>query len=265
MKKKFIETLLATAILATGFIASVEAKPEHEHAHGIVKVFKKLDLTREQRQQVRSIMRDAMPNDATRQSKLEHRRTDWLNLLQDGPLDQQARRELVKERVEERIEMGLKMAQAKHEIWLMLDAAQKQKLAELAFPDKDSNDKKHAKKLFKGLSLNNEQKAKISSLTAERKALAEEHHTVRMSFKEQEKALIRSESFNSESWLALANSFRDDFVKQGEAMLQLRDETFATLNEDQQVEFVNKVLSKQKNIEQNMRRVKKNLERRHQG
>ncbi|WP_375738363.1 Spy/CpxP family protein refolding chaperone [Pseudomonas boanensis] len=58
--RKTLTALLLAAALPTVAMAMPEGGPRHEHGYGGARMFKELDLTREQRQEIGKLMREQM-------------------------------------------------------------------------------------------------------------------------------------------------------------------------------------------------------------
>lgn len=261
MKKTLISAVLSATLMTTSL--AVVAKPNGNAGFPGIEVLKELDLSREQRSDIRDIVKTSGPRKGERKARFNARRTDLLNLLQNGPLSDDALEQKVQTRVENMLSKHSEMAQMRHQIWQVLDESQQAQLSEM-----DTVERKRRGKMPKpdltALNLTEAQQLALEELKAKRETLHAEGKALRESFRSEELALVRQSTFDQAQWQALAQSYKPQMIEHGIAMGALHSAFFNTLDEEQQVAFVNQVLDKQQSRWAKMKeRTKRRSDRQH--
>ncbi|WP_051333313.1 Spy/CpxP family protein refolding chaperone [Aliagarivorans marinus] len=129
---------ITTAVLALSLVVpSAFAAGGQERGHGpAMKVFKQLDLSAEQKQQIRDIMQANRPADReqAKQQRSEMRdaqRAQRLALMDAEQFDSEAAQSLIKQRQARQAERELRMLEIQHQIYQVLDDEQQQKFQQL--------------------------------------------------------------------------------------------------------------------------------------
>ncbi len=137
MKKKILSTLLTTGLLVT--VGSALADDRHgcknskfgKHGRLHFRMYKKLDLTDQQRQQIKAIFKEIRPKNKSerfeeRQSHMQARR----NLIQSDTLDEVVLNRLADKVAEQVKTRFVSRVKAEHKIWLLLTPEQRNNLIE---------------------------------------------------------------------------------------------------------------------------------------
>lgn len=135
MKKKILSTLLATGLLMTAGTAVAggkDCKNGHFGQHkGGMRIYKKLDLNKDQKQQIKAIFKAMRPDHKSdefkkRQEHMQARK----EVIQSDTLDETALNNLANEMAEKVKQRFIQRAKAEHKIWLLLTPEQREKLLE---------------------------------------------------------------------------------------------------------------------------------------
>lgn len=128
MKKLILTTIMATGLLTSTAFADGHGKNEHfgKGHRGAPKIYKKLDLSDSQKQQIKAIFKEVRmagtpkENVAKRQQMMQQRQS----LIEAVTLDKAALEQLANQRGEDAKMRFVKMTEAEHKAWQLLTPEQ---------------------------------------------------------------------------------------------------------------------------------------------
>lgn len=234
MKKPIIAII--AGILAVISVAT--AGPMMGHRGDMMDVLRGLDLTREQKQDIRNLMRehreDAILSDIPCPEKHQFG-TDAASVD-----EAELREELTAQATALKAKQFARAA-LRHDIYQLLTSAQRNALEQQDISHqkrlakkRDRDGESRLPRAFAVLSLTEAQKEALRSLQASFKAESAQHRKLMKTFREKEKALIRSDNFSEAAWHALAESYQQDFINARVAHAKHKASMMAVLDENQQ-------------------------------
>ena len=241
---KLLKSLLATSIVAgsVGLMvmsASAYAHEQeyHHRAHQIKRMLRGLDLTVEQRQDIKQIMRQTKEDVKLYREDAKLARQDIKSLVQQGSWDAQAAEDAIDASAELKAKMGLQRAETKHQIWSLLTAEQQEKwvnrMEKRASKEFREFNPERQERFFERLDFTEEQIAEATQIREQKQQSAAELREKRKAFKQAEFEIITADEFSEEAWLALHAQYADDF-KQGQLIaLETRNQMFNLMTPEQ--------------------------------
>ncbi len=132
MKNKLIATLLATGIAVTTGAAFAGENCQNggfgKHGGMPIKMYKHLDLTKQQDQQIKEILEKARPNKAEHRANRQAHMQAMQQLIQSENLDENALNQLAEQTAEQVKQRFIKRVKTQHQIWQILTPEQRQKV-----------------------------------------------------------------------------------------------------------------------------------------
>lgn len=233
MKKPIIAII--AGVLAVSSVAT--AGPMKGHQGDMMDVLRGLDLTREQKQDIRYLMREHWENAILSDIPgPEEQRfgTDGANI------DEAELREALTAQATALKATQFERAALRHDVYLLLTSAQRNALEQQdisrqeKFAQKRERPAKHRlPRAFSALSLTDAQEEQLLTLQEAFSTESEQHRALMKTFREKEKALIRSDNFSEATWHALAESYQQDFIDARVAHIKHKANMMAVLDEDQ--------------------------------
>lgn len=209
------------------------------------KVLKALDveLSKEQKLEIRAIAQQTRENNSVYGGEKQEIRLQMRDLMNMPVWDAQFAREIISSQMENGQQLKLNQAQAKHAIYQVLSDEQKQALAENAEQkgkrkgeNKGKGKKRQAKmeaRLVKALSLTDEQQATWAQNKESGKVLKESFRSVMQDHRAQVKQVIQADSFDTDAFLALQDSFSETLLEHRVQMAEIKYASFAALTPEQ--------------------------------
>ena len=241
MKKQIIVSVIG-ALLISG---AAFAKPGHDGPRPgqenpvrmVMKDLKRLELTDEQRTEVRAIM------DSLRAQNKETREARKAEKPPQKPRFDSAEQasEFATARFANSQTQRLAMAHARHDIYQLLTDAQRQTLqdkqekrAQRGEHRGDNDDKTHLPRVFKKLALSEEQHTAITAIMEASKEQRDAIMAQTKTLRDQEQALIQSDSFDEAAWLALSEKMQAVIAQGAAARFDTHQQITAQLSAEQQ-------------------------------
>ncbi len=134
MKNKLIATLIATGMaVTTGAAFAGENCPKGgfgKHGGMHARMYKNLDLTKQQDQQIKEILEKARPNKAEHRGNRQAHFQAKHQLIQSANLDEDKLNQLAEQTAEQVKQRFIKRVKTQHQIWQILTPEQRQKVIE---------------------------------------------------------------------------------------------------------------------------------------
>ncbi len=132
MKNKLITILLATGLAVTTGAAFAGENCQNggfgKHGGMPMKMYKHLDLTKQQDQQLKEILEKARPNKAEHRANRQAHMQARQQLIQSENLDENALNQLAEQTAEQVKQRFIKRVKTQHQIWQILTPEQRQEV-----------------------------------------------------------------------------------------------------------------------------------------
>ena len=262
LKLKTLISPLALA-LSLAISAPILAKAEHGRDHDknqVRHMMAKLDLSQEQRQDVKQILKQSRADADLVAEDNKQARSDLMNLIHTASWDETAVVTALQQNQQTKASLGLKKASTMHQIWLVLSDEQKAKFAKLADNKPDGKrgkkedkanlkDKTHShersrsegRNHFKQLALTDEQKSAIKEIKQHAKTQVEQSKEQQKAYRQAERALIANTTFNDTAYQALQAEYQDEHLQHALVMAKTRHDIWNLLRAEQQAKALAKM------------------------
>lgn len=261
MKKKILSALSIVCIgltLSTHVLADRDAQSRHDFKRLMlsdVRLFKKLSLSDEQRDQLKEIVKQTKQDNSVFAGEKDEIRQQMQDLMKLSSWDEVTARAIIQSQIQQSSQIELNRAKAKHAMYQVLNAEQQLELANLRdnVREKRANkqDKLDAKKnrknkrITKALDLTPEQVTQWNDLRAQAKEKLSVNKDAAQAHKQAIRSIIQATSFDESAWLALQASFEEQRIEKRLIMAKLMFDNLAMLD-DQQKNKLNKIVKKMK-------------------
>lgn len=214
------------------FVSSSIAKPgQHQDLR---KVLNQLELTTEQRQDVRQLMREGRDEKRLFRQDIRDVAQQLRTQIQSEDFDQTAVKTVLQQKSDLMTQLALTRAVKKHQVWQLLSEPQKAKFNDIVAQRQDRQSRKSSKPGFRKLGLSDEQKAKIEQIKAENAEVKAAAKAQRKALKEAQRTLIQAEEFDQEAWQTLLTEYQPQLIENGIIRAQTRHQIWSLLTEEQQ-------------------------------
>ena len=240
-------------------MAEAEHGPKHDK-NPLEHLLAKLELSQEQRQDVRQILRQNRADAELVAQDNKQARSDLMNLINTASWDEAAVETALLQDQQTKASRDLAKATTMQQIWLLLSDEQKTTFAQL--PD-NKPDGKRAKKEdkanlkdsaqgeernrhegedpFQQLALTDEQNTAIKAIKQQAKTQHEENKERQMAYRQAEQVLIASATFNDSAYLALQAEYQDEHLQDALVMAKTRHDIWNVLSAEQQAKALEKM------------------------
>ncbi|MCC2607821.1 Spy/CpxP family protein refolding chaperone [Planctobacterium marinum] len=241
--RKFVTTVVGVSVLATG-LAFAHEKGEHDR-HGPRKemrqFFKQLDLEREQKQAIRSVMHDAKDTMSLYREDMKKLQEEALNLIDSGNVTQESIASLLAQYETTLTAMAVAKADKKYAVYQVLTEAQREK-AEALMADKSPRRGKgdpqtRFERLADKLALSDEQKAQVEPLLEQAQASKTALREQVQGFREELKSWMQEGSYSSDKVSALFSASFPEFQASFYAVVADHQQVYQLLTEEQQAKL----------------------------
>ena len=220
-----LSTMLATSVLA------------HHHqgpGGGLKKIMKQLDLTVEQRQDIRQIMRQGRQDHLLFRADMRDIGQQMRAQIQTDDFNEQAVQELLTERSSFGADLALDRAMRRHQVWQLLSDEQQAEFERLT-SDKEPKQRHEAglKRLEK-LNLSDEQSAQIQQIRDQNASLREDTLAQMKAFRNAQAELIKAQEFDQEAWRSLFDQQVSKRIEVGVTRAKVRNQIWNLLTDEQQ-------------------------------
>lgn len=242
MKKVILATLIGTAM----FSLTVNAHPQKGPMGGpqaeVIRLFKELDLTKAQRQDIRQALKEFRTDSEAMVAPEDVPDDSLRTILTTTPLDEAALKAAITEKVEAATPQRLRVAQLRNRIYNLLTDAQKTELASLqeareakreARAEKGPRPEREGRMPFDMLDLSDEQSQTIAQLRDAQKAQMEANRSTMEAFRSEEQALIQQSSLDETKWQALVAKYQGTMITAGVERAKTRAAIMAVLTDEQ--------------------------------
>ncbi len=242
MKKVILAALIGSAM----FSVTVNAHPQRGPMGGpqaeVIRLFKELDLTKTQRQDIRQALKEFHSENEAMAAPEGAPDDSLRTILTTTPLDEAALTAAITEKVEAATPQRLRVAQLRNRIYNLLTDAQKTELASLqearkakreARAEKGPRPEREGRMPFDMLDLSDEQTQTIAQLRDAQKAQMEANRSSMEAFRSEEQALIQQSSLDETKWLALVAKYQDNRIAAGVERAKARAAIMAILTDEQ--------------------------------
>ena len=238
-KSLFTKTLVASCIGLAAVSASLQAQDLgfNKSGHQIKRMLRGLDLTTEQRQAVKQIIRETRQEARLYKEDAKQARQEVKSIVQQPDFDVQAAESAIAASSVLKMQMGLNRAETKHAIWSLLTPDQQQQWqerfeAKANKEPREFNQERQAK-LFERLDFTDEQIEQAMQIRQQAFADSQALREKRQAFKQAEFTIITADEFSADAWQALHAQYVEDF-NQGQLMaLETRNQLFNIMTEEQ--------------------------------
>ncbi|MBS9779884.1 MAG: Spy/CpxP family protein refolding chaperone [Moraxellaceae bacterium] len=147
MKNKLIATVLATGMAMTTGTAFAGGQQGHKNAqfgkhggmHMQMRIYKKIGLTKQQKQQIKAILEKEKPNRAEMRKQRKAHRQAQQQLIQSATLNEYELNKLAEQTAQQVKQRFIKRIRLQNQIWQILTPEQRQKVIK-------RQNKKHGKR-----------------------------------------------------------------------------------------------------------------------
>ncbi len=250
MKKLVIASMLAATV---SLVATVDARPHHNMGKPhpmemMVDSLRGLSLTEAQLNKVKVLIEEFKAE----HKPSERERKPTIEAILG--MDEAAFYAMIEENVEAKAEHWLALAQLRHEFYTLLTDEQK---AQLSVREANRENRRHHRgerrdsrdgdhmarrsnrhtEMFRGLDMTEEQKAQITSLNDNFRQSAKAHEGMIHTFRDEERALVRSDVFSTEAWQTLASNYESQWIDLAVAKAMHKQSLLKVLTTEQLAEL----------------------------
>ena len=247
LNRRFNKILAPLAVsLSLAFAPTAFAdKDHHSHKNEMKQLFKQLDLTKTQSQDVRQLMKQGHEDQGVYRQDMREISQRLTALIHNSAWDQQAVENVLLQRMNLLSQIGLQQASKKSQVWQLLTPQQQAEFVQLTEQVKGKGKNKEGKrqkssKFLETLDLSDDQTAKIDLIKADSKAHSTKSKALRQEFRLAQQTLIRSGSLSESDWQALTLNYKDDMLAMELAKAQNRHNIWNILNAEQQTQVMEK-------------------------
>ena len=240
--KKQISTIIAIACFSLATIPAAMAKHDHQGQRGELRIFKGLDLSSQQKQDIKTLMKQTRSDNSVFAAERETFRAQLDVLMSMPTWDATLATQLIKQQMVSKQQVQLNKVKSKHAAFLLLSNEQQAELLEKMADKKDRKAKKDKKRgknkrMAKRLDLSDEQKEAIKAIKAASKAQFELVRADMKNYKDAEDALVLSESFDEAAWISLNDSHADTFMTAQLAKMKAKYDEYNVLSAEQKLKL----------------------------
>lgn len=225
----------AIALIALLSVGSISAAPQKEGRNGLKPLLKQLDLTEEQRQDLRQMMKE---NKAEMELVGQERgafRQQLMLLIHTDTFDQTAVQALLENNQQSRAQKRLQKAQNQHKLFHSLTENQQDKFVSLLVNTKGNSRGNRNNKMFKRLGLSDQQKASIKQIKVSYKATKESAKETLRARRQAEFNLIKADLFDTNAWQTLQNQYQQSVLQIALKKAEMRNQVWNQLSDEQQL------------------------------
>ncbi len=241
MKKILLAAAIGSILFAS---AGVYAQPSGKHE--IISMFKQLDLSRSQKQEVRAIMQQLREDNSLYAADKSEIKLQIDSLFALDTWDSALANDIIDMQILSSTQTALNIAIAKHQAFQVLTDEQKTVLSEKTpSTDKQKSALKKIAKLSRRLNLSETQDAELESLMEKQIADISAFESEINAHKLAKKALIQADEFDQEAWNALQMNYASTQASIRLIKLETRFNFKKVLNEVQ-LEKLSKIENRKK-------------------
>lgn len=208
-----VMTLLAVTCLSLASIPATMAKPHAGDHHLAKHLFKDLDLSQQQKQDIKTILQQTRSENQVYTGNKDTFKAQMTTLLNMPTWDATLATQILSSQEPDRALMDLNRAKSKHQVFQLLTSEQ-QAIVLAKFEDREeradknkSKRKKMAKRISRKLDLSDEQKSQLKAIKTASKEKMEALKPQMQAFKNAERAIIHASTFDEDAWLSLHQEY----------------------------------------------------------
>lgn len=238
---KVIAILSPVALSLALVTLPVSAGKGHHQHRGLHSELKQLDLSEQQRQDIRQTFSQSRDDKAVYREDLRALRDELKGYIHTDSWNEAAVRELLSQQEHLLATTKLQKAQKRHTVWNLLTAEQQQQWQTLkqqkkARWDEAKAGKKRRSKLDK-LDLSAEQQASIEQLRAAMQTQKQSFKAELESFKQGQQAIIQAENFDQQAWQQLWQQNQALLVNMAVTRAKFKHDMWNVFSAEQQQAF----------------------------
>ena len=235
--KNSLLILPMTAILL--FAGTVMADPDYAHKgkQSTAKMLKKLDLTEQQKLDIRTLRQQGKQNRQVFRQDIKEIEEQLQSVIRASEWDEQAAKNLLSQRQEIKSQLALTRATSRNAMWNYLSDEQQEKLPDRSEREHKKGEHRNAMHRFRTLDLTDDQRQEIATIIKQQKSDNSALIARKKEFKQQEAELIHSEKFDDEAWQQLNAQQREVDLSLGLAMAYGRNHIWNQLDKAQQAKM----------------------------
>ena len=233
-------TLLTSAMFGVITLAAGAANAHEGGLHPkkqMMQMMRQLDLSRDQKRSVRSVMRDTKDEVSLLREDLQQMRSEMLNLIESGNVSQESVDGVIDQYAETLRELVKTQGNTKNAIYVVLDDEQREKAQNLMEEKQarieTSDPEKRLEKITDKLDLTDEQQQTanevLPAIVEARTAMRE----TRKGFREAQRDLITSGTYTEEQLDVLFDEYFPEFKVNLLAVIESHQAVYLMLDDDQ--------------------------------
>lgn len=242
--------VVLTAAVALTIVAVSASHAQQGPKHQLKKILKELDLSDEQKQEVRELMQQGRANMSVYKSDLVSLMQELKGYIQSSEWNEDNALSAIQQRQDLKNQAGYQKALAKQQLWQILDETQQAEFETLMEEGVLGGKGKH-KDAFKRIGLSDEQKAQIEAIRTSAQTSSEEIKASVQAFKIAEQNLIKTGELSEANWQALADQYQTSFEQLALTKAYARHQMWNVLDDEQQ-----------QTVEERMSKMRERMEKR---
>ena len=236
--------------LTLAIAAPIMAKRGHHHQQhdGMRQILSTLSLTATQKQDVRQILKGNHEDQQVFSADEQAMQQALRSLLQSNQWDATSITSTLTQLHSFGQEKELRLASNKNQIWNTLTDTQQEKLVALLDARISEKGKKNSEgrhkgkgKIFKKLNLSTEQQTAIKTIKMAAKSSRNAVKTKITTYKQAERVLIQSTTFDADAWQTLSAKYQADFLTLAELKAKTKYDIWNLLTSKQQLKMAKRM------------------------
>lgn len=187
-------------LIAIGIATMLATSAQAGHKGHGMKVFRDLDLTQEQRQQMRESKKTSREDNKAYRQDVRAINKQIRDLVRTDSFDADAVMALIEQRSPLKEEMALNSAQSKNQIWNVFTDDQQATLLEAAADREPRARGEFKRRGMRRLGLSDEQKQKMQEIHSADAEKRDQHKALMKQKRSQMLAIIQAENFDESAW-----------------------------------------------------------------
>ncbi len=252
-KTLFQRSLLAVATAA--LITSLPVIAHNAEQPPMKKILRQLDLTDQQRAQVRNLMQEVRSDAQTVHQDQALIKEQLKNAIQAQNWNEEVVTALILQKQTAKEKLALTRAVSQNTLWNQLDDQQQEKFESLVDKRQKRDRNRAPLRRFEPLNLSQEQYSEIEALINRQKEQITEQQKVSKPFRKQQVELIQADDFNQQAWLASHQTMQSMQLELAVNVAHTRHKIWNILTPDQQLKMQEVAQKRQQKIEDKKRKM----------
>lgn len=239
MKKQLLVlSLVAASVISGGFVLAHERDNEHEPRKQMMRIFKQLDLEREQKQAIRSVMHDAKDQMTVYRADMKKLHQEMMDLVTSGNLSEATVSAVLDQHQATLEAMTVAKSNHKYAVYQVLTEEQREEARALMEEQRQRMESRDGgerfAKMAEKLELSDDQIAVIEPLLTEVKDSRMALRDVMHGFKESQRQWFEDGSYSEDKVSELFASTFPEFQEKLYAVVASHQQIYQQLTEEQQ-------------------------------